>query len=51
MESRKRCVVAVGIRPTRTFVMVTDLLGKQPQRRFGWLRSTRLILTSFHLSA
>ncbi len=29
MESRKRCVVAVDIRPTRTFVMVTDLLGQQ----------------------
>ena len=29
MDSRKRCVVAVDIRPTRTFVMVTDLLGRQ----------------------
>src|SRR5471032_262245 len=29
MESRKRCVVAIDIRPTRTFVMVTDLLGQQ----------------------
>jgi predicted NBD/HSP70 family sugar kinase len=29
VESRKRCVVAVDIRPTRTFVMVTDLLGRQ----------------------
>ena len=29
MESRQRCVVAVDIRPTRTFVMVTDLLGRQ----------------------
>jgi predicted NBD/HSP70 family sugar kinase len=29
MDSRERCVVAVDIRPTRTFVMVTDLLGHQ----------------------
>ena len=29
IESRQRCVVAVDIRPTRTFVMVTDLLGRQ----------------------
>lgn len=29
VDSRKRCVVAVDIRPTRTFVMVTDLLGHQ----------------------
>ena len=29
MDSRKRCVVAVDIRPTRTFVMVADLLGRQ----------------------
>ncbi len=29
MDSRERCVVAVDIRPTRTFVMVTDLLGRQ----------------------
>jgi N-acetylglucosamine repressor len=29
MDSRQRCVVAVDIRPTRTFVMVTDLLGRQ----------------------
>jgi len=27
IDSRKRCVVAVDIRPTRTFVMVTDLVG------------------------
>ena len=33
MESRKRCVVAVDIRPTRTFVMVTDLLGQQLEER------------------
>ena len=29
IDSRKRCVVAVDIRPTRTFVMVTDLVGHQ----------------------
>jgi N-acetylglucosamine repressor len=29
MDSRERSVVAVDIRPTRTFVMVTDLLGRQ----------------------
>jgi N-acetylglucosamine repressor len=29
MDSRERCVVAVDIRPSRTFVMVTDLLGRQ----------------------
>lgn len=29
IDSRKRCVVAVDIRPTRTFVMVTDLMGQQ----------------------
>jgi|SRR5579862_7677879 len=29
MDSRERCVVAVDIRRTRTFVMVTDLLGRQ----------------------
>jgi N-acetylglucosamine repressor len=29
MDSRERCVVAVDIRPTRTFVMVTDLVGRQ----------------------
>lgn len=27
IDSRRRCVVAVDLRPTRTFVMVTDLLG------------------------
>jgi N-acetylglucosamine repressor len=29
IDSRTRCVVAVDIRPTRTFVMVTDLIGRQ----------------------
>src|SRR5918995_3483565 len=29
IDSRKRCVVAVDIRPTRTFIMVTDLMGQQ----------------------
>jgi predicted NBD/HSP70 family sugar kinase len=29
IDSRQRCVVAVDIRPTRTFVMVTDLVGRQ----------------------
>jgi len=29
IDSRKRCVVAVDIRPTRTFIMVTDLVGHQ----------------------
>jgi len=29
IDSRKRCVVAVDIRPTRTFLMVTDLVGHQ----------------------
>jgi N-acetylglucosamine repressor len=29
IDSRKRCVVAVDIRTTRTFVMVTDLVGHQ----------------------
>jgi N-acetylglucosamine repressor len=29
IDSRKRCVVAVDIRPTRTFIMVTDLVGQQ----------------------
>jgi predicted NBD/HSP70 family sugar kinase len=29
IDSRQRCVVAVDIRPTRTFVMVTDLMGRQ----------------------
>jgi predicted NBD/HSP70 family sugar kinase len=29
IDSRKRCVVAVDIRPSRTFVMVTDLMGRQ----------------------
>lgn len=28
IDSRRRCVVAVDVRPTRTFVMVTDLLGE-----------------------
>lgn len=27
IDSRRRCIVAVDLRPTRTFVMVTDLLG------------------------
>ncbi len=27
VDSRRRCIVAVDLRPTRTFVMVTDLLG------------------------
>src|SRR5437870_712817 len=29
IDSRKRCVVAVDIRPTRTSIMVTDLVGRQ----------------------
>jgi predicted NBD/HSP70 family sugar kinase len=29
IDSRKRCVVAVDIRPTRTFLMLTDLTGRQ----------------------
>lgn len=29
IDSRKRCVIAVDIRPTRTFIMVTDLVGQQ----------------------
>jgi predicted transcriptional regulator len=29
IDSRERCVVAVDIRVTRTFLMVTDLLGRQ----------------------
>jgi N-acetylglucosamine repressor len=29
IDSRKRCVVAVDIRPTRTYIMVTDLVGHQ----------------------
>lgn len=29
IDSRKRCVVAVDIRSTRTFIMVTDLVGQQ----------------------
>src|SRR5260221_6099416 len=29
IDSRERCVVAVDIRPTRTFVMMTDLVGRQ----------------------
>jgi N-acetylglucosamine repressor len=29
IDSRTRCVVAVDIRPTRTFIMVTDLVGRQ----------------------
>jgi predicted NBD/HSP70 family sugar kinase len=29
IDSRKRCVVAVDIRPTRTYIMVTDLVGRQ----------------------
>jgi N-acetylglucosamine repressor len=29
IDSRKRCVVAVDIRTTRTFIMVTDLMGQQ----------------------
>ena len=29
IDSRQRCVVGVDIRPTRTFVMVTDLVGRQ----------------------
>src|SRR5215468_10869679 len=29
IDSRQRCVVAVDIRATRTYVMVTDLLGRQ----------------------
>jgi N-acetylglucosamine repressor len=29
IDSRHRCVVAVDIRPTRTFIMVTDLVGRQ----------------------
>lgn len=29
IDSRQRCVVALDIRPTRTFVMVTDLVGHQ----------------------
>src|SRR5215208_6949723 len=29
IDSRQRCVVAVDIRPTRTFMMLTDLTGRQ----------------------
>ncbi len=29
IDSRQRCVVAVDIRPSRTFIMVTDLVGRQ----------------------
>lgn len=29
IDSRERCVVAVDIRPTRTFIMVTDRVGRQ----------------------
>ena len=29
IDSRQRCVVAVDIRPTRTFIMLTDLMGQQ----------------------
>ena len=29
IDSRKRCVVAIDIRPTRTFVLVTDLVGHE----------------------
>src|SRR4249920_2617530 len=29
IDSRKRCVVAIDIRPTRTFMMVTDMVGHQ----------------------
>ena len=29
IDSRQRCVVAVDIRPTRTFLMLTDLTGRQ----------------------
>src|SRR6476660_7114052 len=29
IDSRKRCVIAIDIRPTRTFMMVTDLVGHQ----------------------
>jgi N-acetylglucosamine repressor len=29
IDSRKRCVVAVDIRPTRTFMMVTDIVGQE----------------------
>jgi N-acetylglucosamine repressor len=29
IDSRKRCVVAIDIRPTRTFVLVTDRVGQQ----------------------
>lgn len=29
IDSRQRCVVAIDIRPTRTYAMVTDLVGRQ----------------------
>jgi predicted NBD/HSP70 family sugar kinase len=29
VDSRHRCVIAVDIRPTRTYAMITDLLGRQ----------------------
>src|SRR5882672_6416229 len=29
IDSRKRCVVAIDIRPTRTFMLVSDLVGHQ----------------------
>src|SRR5436190_12821695 len=29
IDSRERCVMGVDIRPTRTFVMLTDLVGRQ----------------------
>src|SRR5688500_10097865 len=29
IDSRKRCVVGVDVRMTRTYVMVTDLMGRQ----------------------
>ena len=34
IDSRQRRVVAVDIRPTRTFIMVTDLVGRQLARSY-----------------
>ena len=41
IDSRKRCVVAVDIRPTRTFIMVTDLVGPPARERHQLSDRTR----------
>ncbi|MCI0665691.1 MAG: ROK family transcriptional regulator [Acidobacteria bacterium] len=47
IDSRSRCVVAVDIRVTRTYMMVTDLLGRQlvPTGSFPTNRDPKLLIS------